>query len=217
MPSFSEPFKNWFGYTRRERRSAFILLILTVAIIGVRFILPDRKIEIKELHEGLINMPEDPESGEKATVLNYQPEQQKVYPQKARPKLDINTCDSAALEKLPGIGPVLSVRIVKYRNLLGGFSSTEQLREVYGLTEETFQLISGRIFADSSLVRKIQINTADYRAIIRLPYFDRYEVNAIMKYRELNGRIRGMRDLIDNKLIANGKAEKIRPYIDFGE
>ena len=46
-----------------------------------------------------------------------------------KPKLELNSCDSLSLVALPGIGPVLSVRIIKYRNLLGGFAAVEQLRK----------------------------------------------------------------------------------------
>ncbi|OFY61475.1 MAG: hypothetical protein A2V64_01705 [Bacteroidetes bacterium RBG_13_43_22] len=134
-----------------------------------------------------------------------------------KPLLDINNCDSAALEAMPGLGPVLSARIVKYRNLLGGFASADQLKEVYGLSEETFNLVRGRIFADTSAIRKIKINVADYKQLIRLPYFEKYEVTAILKYLELNGRISGMSDLVDNKLIAPEKESKLRPYLEFGE
>ncbi|MCX6300560.1 MAG: helix-hairpin-helix domain-containing protein, partial [Bacteroidia bacterium] len=134
-----------------------------------------------------------------------------------KPLLDINTCDSASLESLPGIGPVLSVRIIKYRNLLGGFAEVQQLKEVYGLPEETYDLVSGRIYADTAVIRKININTADYKKLIRMPYFEKYEVTAILKYRELKGRIGGMDVLIVNNLIAEEKADKIKPYLQFGE
>jgi len=132
-----------------------------------------------------------------------------------RQLLDINKCDSASLEALPGIGPVLSARIIRFRNLLGGFASVEQLKEVYGLTEETFNLVSGRLIADSSDVQKINVNSADYKQLIRFPYFDRYEVTAILKYRELLGKIEDFSELIDNKIIAPGKAGKIRPYLEY--
>ena len=46
--------------------------------------------------------------------------------------MDLNTADSTTLMALKGIGPVFSVRIVKYRELLGGYYETAQLQEVYG-------------------------------------------------------------------------------------
>ncbi len=209
-----EPLKNWFGYTRRERRSSFILLILIISIAGLRFIIPERNMVIEEIPVEIMkninnHVTDIAVNSAGSSVKGSRSVQQ-------RPLLDINTCDSASLETLPGIGPVLSARIIKYRNLLGGFASIHQLKEVYGLPEETFNMVSGRIYADTTAVRKISINTADYKQLIRLPYFEKYEVTSILKYRELNGRISSMRDLVVNKLIAPEKAGRIRAYIEFG-
>ena len=43
----NEPLKNWFGFTRRERRSSSILLIIIIFIIGSRYLLPEKNIEIE--------------------------------------------------------------------------------------------------------------------------------------------------------------------------
>ena len=137
------------------------------------------------------------------------------YSLKKRPLLDLNNCDSASLDRLPGIGPVLSIRILKYRQLLGGFAIVDQLKEVYGLPVETFDLIKSRVFVDSSSVIKIKINSADSKKLSRLPYIENYEVKAILKYRELKGNITGITDLVDNKLITEEKARKILPYLNF--
>jgi competence ComEA-like helix-hairpin-helix protein len=131
--------------------------------------------------------------------------------------IDINTSDSATLVRLPGIGPVLSARIIKYRHLLGGYASIEQLKEVYGLPIETFEKIRGRVFADSTVVEKININSAGYKELSRLPYFEKYDVAAILKYRELKGKIKGIADLTDNKLITAEKAKKVGTYLKYEE
>jgi len=221
MISFKEPLKKWFGHSRRERRATFILLILSVVIAGIRFVLPGRDIEVEFPKDDLSVSAFDTGSYNKIYVktagIYTKQKEERTGSRKPRPPLDINKCDSADLEKLPGIGPVLSARIIRYRNLLGGYSSTGQLKEVYGLPPETYQLISGRVFADSAAVRKILINSAGFKEMIRLPYWGKYEVNAILRYRELNGKIRGMKDLIDNKLISSEKALKIRPYLEFSE
>jgi competence protein ComEA len=210
-----EPLKEWFGFTRRERRASFILLILILSVTGARYIIPAQKMTIEEIPVEIRDTISKYMAGSQTSGA------QAAYIQKGvrghKPLVDINKCDSASLEALPGIGPVLSARIIKYRNLLGGFADIDQLREVYGLPEETFDLISGRIFADSSEVRKINVNSADYKQLIRLPYFEKYEVASILKYRELNGRISGIRDLVENKLIAPEKVKKLRPYLEFGE
>ena len=120
-----------------------------------------------------------------------------------------------AIEALPGIGPVLSARIIKYRRLLGGYASVDQLREVYGLPEETFGLISGRLSADSLDVKRIRVNSATFGDLIRHPYFRKEEVPALLKYRELNGRIDGLEELLTNRVISVETAGKIVPYLAF--
>ncbi len=211
-----EPFKNWFGYTRRERRASSILLMVILAITFSRFIIPDKKIPVEEI---IRNIPEETSVNSpylKETIPGSRTTGSASF-QKSKPKLDLNTCDSALLESLPGIGPVLSARIIRYRNLLGGFASVSQLREVYGLPEETFNIISERLKVDSLAVKKISVNTADFKQLIRLPYFDRYEVNAILKYRELKAQIADLNELVDNKLITKEKLIKVRPYLEINK
>lgn len=211
-----EPFKKWFGYTRRERRSSLVLLLIIISVAGVRYLIPGREsdIEIIPLNYSETSINESsPEKNE--TIIPGALDTRSSVTRPKRGLLEINTCDSASLESLPGIGPVLSVRILKYRKLLGGFASVNQLLEVYGLSPETFNLISAMLKVDSSLVKKIKINIADYKQLLRMPYLDKTDVSAILKYRDLNGRITGMDELIENKLIAAEKANKIRPYLEF--
>ncbi|HKK41922.1 MAG TPA: helix-hairpin-helix domain-containing protein [Bacteroidales bacterium] len=129
--------------------------------------------------------------------------------------VELNSCDSSVLEMLPGIGPVLAARIIKFRKLLGGFYSVEQVREVYGLPAETYERISGMLFADTSFIERIRINRADYRDLSRIIYLDRYEINAILKYRSLMDSIGTMDELVDNKIIPGEKAFKVRHYLSF--
>lgn len=48
-------------------------------------------------------------------------------------ELDLNSADAAALDALPGIGPVLAARIVAWRTEHGRFSSVDELAEVSGI------------------------------------------------------------------------------------
>ncbi|MBG9376302.1 helix-hairpin-helix domain-containing protein [Panacibacter sp. DH6] len=56
-------------------------------------------------------------------------------------KIDINTATEEEFKSLPGIGDVLSKRIVKFRNSIHGFESIDDLRKTYGLSDTTFQKI----------------------------------------------------------------------------
>ena len=61
------------------------------------------------------------------------------------PRLDINRADSAAFDELPGIGPYFAAKMVSYREELGGYSCTEQLKEIWNFGEERYDKLSDLI------------------------------------------------------------------------
>jgi len=95
------------------------------------------------------------------------------------PKLEVNAADSAAWCALPGIGPAFAKRILKYRNMLGGFARVEQLKEVYGLDEERYQKIAPYLLVNADSIRKISVNTADFKTLARHPYIG-YELTKLI-------------------------------------
>ena len=215
MKRFSfKPLWNWFGYSRRERRSSFIIVIIIAVVASLRFLFPSGR-----SHPEIIQVQQSEKSPDTVKTMQSASSRVAYNTSSGRKRtielLELNSSDSAALEALPGIGPVLSARIIRYRNLLGGYASVEQLREVYGLKEETYDLIRNRLRVDISLVRKININTADYKQMIRLPYFTREEVSAILNYREKSGKLEKVDDLVINNLVSQGKIDKLRPYLSF--
>lgn len=237
-----EPIKNWFGFSRRERRSSFTLLIIIAVILGIRYTIPSSPVTIEDITgifgESYYSLKDSIASGnyladDKPPNRSYNKEQSSKrvrgvspvrvsnsaytagYNGQQRETIDINSSDSATLVRLPGIGPVLSARIIKYRNLLGGYARIEQLREVYGLPAETFDVIKGRVSADTMLIKKIHINTAEYKEISRIPYLEKYEVSSILKYREISGRINKLQDLTDNKILTPEKAARMGAYLSY--
>jgi competence ComEA-like helix-hairpin-helix protein len=130
-----------------------------------------------------------------------------------RAKLELNSADSAKLEKLPFIGTILSSRIVKYRNKLGGFYDTKQLKEVYGLKEETFEKIKDKVYADTSLIKKLDLNNATELELRKHPYVGKYKASLILKYRKFNGRISSLEELSQNSIFSDVELEKLRHYL----
>ena len=51
-------------------------------------------------------------------------------------RLRLNTADSASLETLPGVGPVLAAKIVAHREQFGAFATVEDLLGVSGIGEQ---------------------------------------------------------------------------------
>lgn len=61
-------------------------------------------------------------------------------------KINIDTATPAELETLPGIGPVLSQRIVDYRKANGPFATIEDIKNVQGIGEAIFEGLKELIF-----------------------------------------------------------------------
>jgi competence protein ComEA len=62
--------------------------------------------------------------------------------------ISLNKSDVSQLERLPGIGPVLAQRIVDYRTECGSFYSLEELMDVEGIGEKTFEKIKPYLVLD---------------------------------------------------------------------
>jgi competence protein ComEA len=68
-------------------------------------------------------------------------ESSEILSQKLKEKININTGSAQELELIPGIGPVLSQRILKYRMDMGRFQNIEELKKIYGIGENKFEQI----------------------------------------------------------------------------
>lgn len=134
---------------------------------------------------------------------------------RAQPKISIriNTAKANELQVIRGIGPVLSDRIIKYRDLLGGFSHTDQVREVFGLEPEIADDLVSKLDLDGE-IHKIPINETDsIRTLARHPYIDYKLARAIINYRKVHGPFGSLTDLKNIKLMNDSLYQKIAPYL----
>ena len=97
------------------------------------------------------------------------------------PRLDINRADSTALLSLPGIGPWFAGKILAYRSSLGGFSSPEQLMEIYRFDREKYDALSDLITC--SAPEPFALWTLGEDALARHPHISRQEAHGIVLYR----------------------------------
>ena len=59
--------------------------------------------------------------------------------------VDLNSADASALDLLPGVGPVLSQRILDWRAQHGRFSSIDELGEVSGIGDRLLAQIKPKV------------------------------------------------------------------------
>ncbi len=94
---------------------------------------------------------------------------------KKRPKVkfsftEINSADTALLNKNLNLPFWLANRVVAYRKKLGGYYSKKQLLEVYGMKEKYYNKISRYVVVDTSLVTKLCVNQLGFKQLLKHPY-----------------------------------------------
>ena len=60
-------------------------------------------------------------------------------------KININTANLSELDSLSGIGPIYGQRIIDYRNSNNGFKSIEEIKNVKGIGDKTFEKFKDQI------------------------------------------------------------------------
>lgn len=111
------------------------------------------------------------------------------------PIVDLNTVDSTTLVELPQIGPYTAVRIVEFREKLGGFIDKEQLRDVKGMDDARFAAIQPYINLAAVEIRKVDVNRADFKTLVHHPYLNYEQVKRIVNQREKRGMIKNWAQL----------------------
>jgi competence protein ComEA len=129
--------------------------------------------------------------------------------------IELNSSTADELQKLPGIGEKLSERIIRFRDLLGGFYSPDQLIEVYGIDTSALDNIMGLVYVNTDSVRKICIDTCSYKVLARHPYIGSSAARSIIKYRELMGVPGSLEELVRQKVIDTTRAHRMAPYCAF--
>lgn len=131
-----------------------------------------------------------------------------------KPLVDLNSADSLSIVELRGIGPAFTKRILKYRKLLGGFHSLEQLKEVYGMNDSLFNMLASQILINPDNMVKIPINAIDLNSLRSHPYFTYQTAIAVINFRKKHGRL-NEQNIKDLGVFNQEKLSKILPYLSY--
>jgi DNA uptake protein ComE-like DNA-binding protein len=127
-------------------------------------------------------------------------------------KFELNSVDSTGLISISGIGNTFAKRILKYRSLLGGYVAIEQLKEVYGFNDELYTKVKGNFTVNATLVKKINLNTDEFKVINKHPYIS-YEIcKIIFDWRKKTSiTASNLNDILKDDVLY----QKLLPYLKF--
>ena len=129
-------------------------------------------------------------------------------------KVDLNLADTLQLIRIYGIGSRLSLRIIKYRDRLGGFISMSQLAEVYGLDSVVINQLKKKTFIrDEFRPQRINVNEADEKKLASFPYIKFHLAKSIAAYRFQHGSFTSIEELRQLALMDESLFQKIKPYL----
>ncbi len=129
-------------------------------------------------------------------------------------KVALNTADTNALRTLNGIGPVFSKRILKYRDLIGGFTRVDQLAEVYGIRDSLVRELKPALTVDKAGVRRIGLNNASFKDLAQHPYIDGDKAGEILRLRSEYGDLEEPRVLNKTGVIGDSLWTLLKPYLE---
>lgn len=128
--------------------------------------------------------------------------------------LDLNHCDTTALQYIRGIGPVTAMHIIRYREQLGGYYSPSQLTDE-PLAKYRLDTLLHHFTADPKDVQTIPVNDCSTDRLQRHPYLRYDQAKAIYMLRRRQLRLNAPDDLRALPELSEKDIERLRPYLSF--
>ena len=126
-------------------------------------------------------------------------------------RLVLNTADTTALMRVPGIGPYFARKVVAYGQRLGGYVSVDQLDEI-----EDFPLdAKAYLVVENARPEKLNVNQLSLSELKRHPYINYFQAKAITDYRRLHGPIHSLGDLRLSRDFPPEAIARLAPYVAY--
>lgn len=135
-------------------------------------------------------------------------------PLPALASVDLNAADTTLLKTLPGIGSYRARRLIRYRDVLGGFYDLEQAATTRGIPDSTWQTILPYL-ALGPIYRQLSVNRATVEELRRHPNINSKLANTVVRFREKHGAFRSPEDLRQIRSLNDYTLAKIVPYLSF--
>ena len=220
--------KDFFYYSRSERRAVYVLLTLIVIFVVMIVVFPFNRPD-----EGIGDMSVDSLRVQK-TVRKEKDWDKKSHETKTLPvvlaEFDPNLADSVELLRL-GLPSYVVRNVLKYRAKGGKFSTPESFARIYGLTENQFETLKPYIRISEAFKQKkpkrvdtfavdkrrisqapmrifkypegtlVDVNLADTTELKKIPGIGSGIAKAIVSYRERLGGFHSLEQLQEIKFV----------------
>lgn len=223
--------RSTLGFSNRESRGFMLvlpsLLILYLIPLGYQKILKKRNEQQYQAYllkaDSLVQAGWRPYQADQArfpgtTSHSDSTKKRPAYQAPKKPGLNqmsFAEADSIVLQIVPGIGPTMAGRIVKFRESMGGLHQKEQILEVYGMTPETMEKLFDQFEFEPGISKKLKINEWDANTLANHPYISYGEAKVIVAYRTQHGKYEKPEDLLGIKIFTKEWVDRLSPYLEF--
>lgn len=129
--------------------------------------------------------------------------------------VELNTSTPKEISISTDIDTYQAYKIVNYRERLGGFINYNQLETIEGVEIETINKIKQYTWIDTLQIKKINLNTVDYKTLIKHPLSNKEITEKIIRYRKFTKKINTIEELIKNRVVNKQDITKLKPYLSF--
>ena len=128
--------------------------------------------------------------------------------------LDINKASVYDFLTIEGVEEKLAERIINYRSKLQGFSFLTQIYEVYKIDKNTAdQITSTFTIIEKPIIQKKNINTIEFKELLKNPYIDYELCKKIFEYRDEVAELQNLSELKNIKGFPLDKYDRIVLYL----
>lgn len=129
-------------------------------------------------------------------------------------KTDLNNASKEDLLTVPGIGEVLSSRIIDWRERLDGFSDTLQFNHIYGLNDWAKSNLSKYFYITPSTIHpNLNVNKTSASDLATIPGLNFDMARKIWEFQHLREGLDDLDELIKIEGMTRGKLELIALYL----
>ncbi|WP_419241602.1 ComEA family DNA-binding protein [Cardinium endosymbiont of Nabis limbatus] len=205
LRKIKQQIKQAFHFSNRESNGLLAIIVLIFLLIIAPKVY---KVYYTHTHKPLDHNA-DIALLEKNLIL-LQENSRKVTP------IPINTATPKALQTIAGITQPLAIRILRYRDKLGGFVSFDQYKEVYHLPKPLqVRLSQCTTIPAEYKPKKLSLNQATFQTLVAHPYISAAMAKAITAYRKKKGQFTTLRAIQNLPGYHPDWGKKIMPYLSF--